>query len=37
MISGFTLSAEDRGFETRWGQTKTIKLVIVASPISTQH
>jgi hypothetical protein len=26
MISGFTSSAEDRGFETRWGQTKDYKI-----------
>jgi hypothetical protein len=30
-------SAVDRGFESRSGQTKTIKMVFVASPLSTKH
>jgi hypothetical protein len=31
------VSVVDRGFEPRSGKTKTIKLVLVASPLSTQH
>ena len=30
-------SAVNRGFEPRSGQTKAIKLICVASPLSTQH
>ena len=42
MVIVFASSAVDRGFEPRLGQThvvnpKTIKLVFVASPLSTQH
>ena len=42
MVRVFASSAVDRGFEPRLGQThvvkpKTIKLVFVASPLSTQH
>ena len=37
MVGAFSSSAVDRGFETRFGQTKTIKLVCVASPLSLQH
>jgi hypothetical protein len=29
--------AVDRGFEPGWVKPKTIKLVFVASPLSTQH
>ena len=37
MVSMLTLSAVDRGFESRSVKPKTIKLVFVASPLSTQH
>jgi hypothetical protein len=37
VVSGLTSSAVDRGFEPRSGQTKTIKLVFVASPLSMHH
>jgi len=37
MVSVLTSSAVDRGLEPRSGQTKTIKLVFVSSPLSTQH
>jgi hypothetical protein len=37
MVRVHASSAADRGFETRSGQTKDIKLVFVASPPSTQH
>ena len=37
MVSVLVSSAVDREFEPRSGQTKTIKLVSVASPLSTQH
>ena len=37
MVSVLASSAVDRGFEHRWGQTKTLKFVFDASPLSTQH
>ena len=37
MVSVLASSAIDRGFETRSGQPKTIKLIVVASPVATQH
>ena len=37
MVSVLTPSVVDHGFEARSGQTKTIKLVFVASPLNTQH
>ena len=37
MVSVFASSALDCGFRLQSGQTKTIKLVFVASPLSTQH
>ena len=37
MVSVLASSAVDRGFEPRSGQKKTVKLVCVASPQSTQH
>ena len=37
MVSVLASSAVDRGFEPRLAQTKTKKLVFVASPLSTQH
>ena len=37
IVSVLASSAVDRGFEPRSGQTKTIQLVFVASPLSTQH
>ena len=38
MVSVLTSSAVDRGFEPRSGQTKDyIKLVFIASPLSTHH
>ena len=38
MVSVLASSEADRGFEPRWAQTyKTITLVFVASPLSTQH
>ena len=39
MVRVLILSAVDRGFEPRSGQTKekTMKLVFVAPPLSTQH
>ena len=37
MVSVLASSAIDRGFETRSGQPKTIKLTVVASPVATQH
>ena len=36
VVSVLASSAVDRGFETRSGQTR-LKLVCVASPLSTQH
>ena len=36
-VSVLVPSAVDRGFEAQSGQTKTIKLVFVASPLSTPH
>ncbi len=35
MVNVLASSAVDSGFEPRSGQTKTIKLVFVASPLST--
>jgi hypothetical protein len=37
MVSVIASSAVDRGFETARVIPKTIKLVFVASPLSTQH
>jgi hypothetical protein len=37
MVSVLVPCAVDRGFESRSGQPETIKLVVVASPLSTQH
>ena len=37
MVSVLASSAVDRGFEHRSGQPRTIQLVFVASPLSTQH
>ena len=37
MVSVLASSAVDRVFEHRSGQTKTIQLVCVDSPLSTQH
>ena len=37
MVSVLASSVIDRRFEPRSGQTKTINLVFVASPLSTQH
>jgi hypothetical protein len=37
MVSVIASSAVDRGLESRSGQTKTIKVVFVASLLSTQH
>ena len=37
MVSVLALSAVDRGFKPGWVKPKTIKLVFVASPLSTQH
>jgi hypothetical protein len=37
MSSVLASSEVDRGFAPRSGQTKDIKLVFVASPLSTQH
>ena len=37
MDSMLAVSAVDRGFEPRSGQTKDYKIGIVASPLSTQH
>ena len=37
MISVLPSSAVDRGFESRSGKPKTIKLVFVASPLSMQY
>ena len=36
-VSVLSSSVVYRGFECRSGQTKTMKLVFVASPLSTQH
>ena len=36
MVSVFASSVVDRGFESRSGQTKDYKVVLVASPISTR-
>ena len=36
MVSVLASSAVDRGLEPQPGRTKTIKLVFIASPISTQ-
>ena len=33
MVNVFASSAVDRGFEPRSGQTKTMKLIFVASPL----
>ena len=35
MNSGLTSSAEDRGFETRWGQTKDYKIGVCC--FSAEH
>jgi hypothetical protein len=37
VVSMLASSAADRGFKPRSGQTKTMKLVFVASLLSTQH
>jgi hypothetical protein len=37
MVNVLASSVVDRGFEPQSGQTKTIKLVFFASPLSTQH
>jgi hypothetical protein len=37
MVSVLASSVVDRGFEPRSGKTRTIQLVFVASPLSTQH
>jgi hypothetical protein len=37
MVSVLASSAVDRGFKPGWVKPKTIKLVFVASPLSTQH
>jgi hypothetical protein len=37
MVSVLASGAVDHGFEPRWGKPKTIKLVFVASTLSTQH
>jgi len=37
VVSMLASSAVYRGFEPRSGQIKTIKLVFVASPLSTHH
>ena len=37
MVNVLASSAVDRGFEPRSGQPRTIKLVFVASSLSTQH
>ena len=37
MVSMLTSSVVDRGFEPRSVKPKTIKLVCIASPLSTQH
>ena len=37
MDSVFASSAVDRGFEPQSSQTKDYEIVIVASPLSTQH
>ena len=37
MVSVLALSVVDREFEPRRVKPKTIKLVFVASPLSTQH
>ena len=37
MVSVLASSAVDRRFEPRSGKPKTMKLVFVASPLSTQH
>ena len=36
-VSVLASIAVDSGFEPRSGQTKDLKLVFVASPLSTQH
>ena len=37
MVSMLASSAVDRGFKPRSGKTKDYKIVIFASPLSTQH
>jgi len=37
MVSVLVSSVVDRGFEPGWVKPKTIQLVFVASPLSTQH
>jgi len=37
IVSVLASSPVDRGREPRSGQTKTVELVFVASPLSTQH
>jgi hypothetical protein len=37
MVSVLASTVVDSGFDPRSGQTKTMKLVFVASPLSTQH
>ena len=37
MVSVLASSAVDRGFESRSGQTKTIQLVFVGSPLSIKE
>ena len=37
MVSVLAWSVVDRGFEPRWDKPKTIKLIFVASAISTQR
>ena len=37
MVSMLASSVVDRGFDRRWGQTKAMKVVCVASPLIMQH
>jgi len=37
MVSMLALGAVDRGLEPWWGQTRFVKLVLVASPLNMQH
>ena len=37
MVSVLASSVVDRGLEPRWIKPKTMKLLCVASPLSTQH
>ena len=37
MVSVLDSIAVDRGFATRWAQSKTINLESVTSPLSSQH